>query len=260
MFNKDYPIDKIEHVILYNMEGDMDIVATDAKEITITVTLEDGKLAEDQSIAEMIKHDYLAVYFKNQCNKNKTWGTFDPEHPFKYANPENNCEWHGFEMNGLPKLHFTVELPRNLSVYVFNINDGDINIDGMENVVFAQNVNGSVTLQNVNKVVNGTTVNGDVFVTYNSIPASPGNFNTINGDIDISLASKSSLNAKFKSFQGDLYTDLEAVVVSEAPKAKVNLAAGDLMKIDEFTIVKIGEGGHDFVMETFNGNAYLRKK
>lgn len=255
--NKTYDSEGIQHVLIDNFKGDINVVTTNTKQIKIRAINYTENPMESFKLEEFIDKGVIAFYISTPCKSPIT--KFVPENPFAYTQTSKNCEWDDFEEDRVPDLKFTLEVPKNVNVYVATIMDGNINVDGVEGNVFASNVNGSVALNNIVKATNGTTVNGDVDVSFSKEPSVNARFSTINGDITLHVPEKASLTTKFKSYSGDFYTDLDAEQLPNSIKKKEHLASGEKIDIGSYTKAKIGSGEIEFSIETFSGNAYLKK-
>ena len=260
LLEKDFDAQNIKDLIVFNFEGDVIISASNDDYISVKVVLEDGKMGENLTLKEFKKGDLFGVYLKTPCMVDPNDVDFNPEQPFKFMNGKNNCDWDNFHIDEMPNITFEISLPASMNVYVSTINDGDIRLENIKGKVHANNVNGGISISNCNRVHEATTVNGNVDVVYRSVPETAGNFKTINGDIELSASSNANVNAHFKSFSGDFYTDFDKIDIDKNMKKETQLKEGKLIKINEYTNVKIGDGGFELAIETFNGNAYLRKK
>lgn len=259
LLDKSFSAKNTKNFVLFNFNGDIKVKTSKNDEIKVNVKLVSGEMNELLEIGEIEQEELLAIYLKTPCMKDATGSDFDPRHPYQLMNSDEDCKWEKFEFEDIPNISFEVSVPVNVNVYVSTINDGEVVIENVSGEVHASNVNGNVSISKVSKVVNASTVNGDVHVAYDGVPQIGGSFKTINGDIELSANKDAMVNAQFKSFSGDFYTDFEDVVVDEEVQKESKSMDGTLLKINEYTEVKIGGGGTELEIETFNGNAYLRK-
>lgn len=255
-FEEVYEKEGIKHVVIENFEGDISVHASTSNQIKISATLE-SKIAENSLALEEYKTEALIyLYIKHPCKPPIT--NFDPQDPFVQNRSIDDCHWTGNEKS-FPHLSYSIEIPEGVNIYVSTVMDSKIDISNIDGKVYAANVNGPIKMTNVSKVSNGTTVNGDIEILYNHPPQIEGKFTTINGEINISVPERSSLTTQFKSFMGALYTDLDAEKVMNESVAKSELHGGEMIKIEDYSRAKIGQGEVNMIIETFNGNAYLRK-
>jgi DUF4097 and DUF4098 domain-containing protein YvlB len=256
-FDQTYDAKGIEHVVIDNFKGNISVKSTNSDQITIKVKKSTSSPLKTLELKEYVTDDLVAVYIDNPC-KTKI-KSFDPAEPFSFIRKQNNCNWGEGVKVEFPDLQFVIEIPTNINIYVSTVMDGKVEVSDIKGTVYASNVNGSIVLNNVSKVSNGTTVNGDVDVTFNQSPSVNARFSTINGEINLNVPDNTSVTTSFKSFRGDLYTNLDAVALENELQDKDKLQAGEIASIGEYSKAKIGTGKVDFYIETFNGNAYLKK-
>jgi DUF4097 and DUF4098 domain-containing protein YvlB len=256
-FDQTYDAKDIKHVVIDNFKGNIKVRSTTKDQISIKVTNSNSQNSKSLKLKEYLKDDVVAIYIDNPCKTEIS--SFDSSRPFEFIRNQNNCTWDGFEEMRFPDLQFEIEIPVDMNIYVSTIMDGIVDIKDIKGTVFASNVNGPIVLNNVSKVTNGTTVNGDVDVSFSQTPTANAHFSTINGEINLNVPVNTSVTANFKSFNGDLYTDLDAIKIDSGLKNKDKLEPGEFAKIGEYSQARIGSGDIAFYIETFNGNAYLKK-
>ncbi|MES1214410.1 MAG: hypothetical protein ABUT20_02745, partial [Bacteroidota bacterium] len=124
------------------------------------------------------------------------------------------------------------------------------------------NVNGSITIANAKGVTDAETVNGNITVTYLSVPPDASSYNTINGDLKVTYPSAFSADLEFKSMNGNFYTDFEGVQVLpfKVVKSDDKEDGGTVYKLDKNSNFRFGKGGKTFRFETLNGNVYIKKQ
>ncbi len=255
-FEKSYAASEIEHVVIDNFRGNINVVRSSSNQIKIIADLESIVNDKTLKLKEHKDGNLVYLYIENPCKQKL--GKFDPQNPFNYSRSVNNCDWNGDELS-FPQLSYTVEIPDGVNIYAATVMDSKINIADVTGNVYASNVNGPVEMKNVSNVLNGTTVNGDIDIYYNDMPGTDAQFSTINGEINLYVSPDASIKTRFKSYMGELYTDLDAVQMLNKQNKSGKLEAGEMLKIDEYSEAKIGSGEISMTIETFNGNAYLKK-
>lgn len=154
-------------------------------------------------------------------------------------------------------LDFVVKVPESLHVVAGTINKGDIAIRGVKGVVLAENINGSVSVTDLAREAELTTINGDVTIDVQQNPGKACRFYTLNGDINANFRKGLAAELSFESFNGDFYTDIDAIQPLPATLEKAADGKGVKYKINGHRY-RIGTGGPLLDFETFNGNVYLR--
>lgn len=260
LLDKQVAAENIKDVVLFNFEGDMNITASSNDKISVKVVLEDGEMSDYLTLNEIKKTNLYGVYLQTPCMVDPNLENFNPERPFRLMNGKKDCEWENFDLRDMPNLTFNIQIPQHINVYISTINEGEIKLENINGKIHANNVNGGISINNCNRIHEATTVNGNVNVVYSSVPEVNGIFKTINGDIELTASENANVNAQFKSFSGDFYTDFDEIDVNQNVNKETTLKEGKLIHINEYTDVRVGKGGFELAIETFNGNAYLHKK
>ena len=158
-------------------------------------------------------------------------------------------------------IDLTIRVPRNFSLKVSTVNDGDIIIDNVAGELEVTNVNGNISLNQVAGSAVANTVNGDLRATFTSITAgAPMAFSTLNGKVDVTLPANASAALKMKSDRGSVYSDFDVALSKGQPKVTRTTQNGRTrLSTDDWTYGKINSGGAELTMKTFNGDIFLRK-
>lgn len=154
-----------------------------------------------------------------------------------------------------------IQVPRNFSLKVSTVNDGDITIDNVVGELEVTNTNGNITLSQVAGSAVANTVNGNLKATFTGIAAgAPMAFSTLNGKVDVTLPANASAALKMKSDRGEVYSDFDVALTKGQPKVTRTSQNGlNRLSTDDWTYGKINNGGAELTMKTFNGDIFLRK-
>lgn len=160
------------------------------------------------------------------------------------------------------KANLEIKVPREFSIKIRTINDGDLVVENVEGEIEASNTNGDVMLTNIEGVVVANTINGDVVVKLNKVtPDKSMAFNNLNGKLDVTVPANTKANVKFKSDFGEIYTDFELQMDNNATNVNPqNKGNKKIYSIDKSVNGKINGGGASFSFKTMHGDIYLRKK
>ncbi len=155
----------------------------------------------------------------------------------------------------------TIRVPRNFSLKVGTVNDGDITIENVAGELEITNANGDITLSQIAGSAVANTVNGDIKATFSSITAgAPMAFSTLNGKVDVTLPANTSVALKMKSDRGEVYSDFDVALSKSQPKVTRSSQNGlNRISTDNWTYGKLNNGGAEVMMQTFNGDIFLRK-
>lgn len=156
-----------------------------------------------------------------------------------------------------------IQVPRNTSLNVNTVNDGDVFVENIAGEIEAHNVNGEIKVLNVSGAVVANTTNGDVTVKLTSVtPDKPMSFVSFNGDVDVTLPSNVAADVKLKSERGEIYSDFEIALQERARTVKEdNRGKGGKFRltVESAMYGKINGGGPEFHFSTFNGEIFIRK-
>ncbi|WP_210516763.1 DUF4097 family beta strand repeat-containing protein [Hymenobacter terricola] len=158
-------------------------------------------------------------------------------------------------------IDLAIKVPRNFSLKVSTVNDGDIVVDNVAGELEVTNVNGNISLNQVAGSAVANTVNGDLKASFTSITAgAPMAFSTLNGKVDVTLPASASAALKMKSDRGNVYSDFDVALSKGQPKVTRTSQNGlSRLSTDDWTYGKINSGGAEMMMKTFNGDIFLRK-
>jgi Toastrack DUF4097 len=154
-----------------------------------------------------------------------------------------------------------IEVPPGSSLQLSTVNDGDIVVQGVEGELELHNTNGEITVRDAKGPVNANTVNGDVKVVFSkAIAAEAMAFSTLNGDVDLTLPAAVKLDVRLQSDNGDIYSDFDVVLAQRPAKVEQDKAHGRYrVSVAKELTGKIGGGGPELFLKTFNGDIVLRK-
>lgn len=153
--------------------------------------------------------------------------------------------------------------PRNFSLHLSTVNNGDIVVKDVNGEMEISNVNGDIIMKDISGSVIANTVNGDMKVTFEKItPDVPMSFTTLNGDVDVSLPSNAKFTARMKTDQGDIYTDFDMDLTSSpSPKVVISNKKGTYkVSVGDWRYGKVNGGGSELTFKSFNGDISIRKE
>ena len=157
------------------------------------------------------------------------------------------------------KMDFVIKVPAILNLDVSTINDGNINVEAVNGIVFASNVNGSIRLQELMSESAASTINGDLDIVYARNPIRDCRFYSLNGDINAWFQKGLAASMSFESFNGAFFTNIDRLEPMPVKVEKTQAREGVKYKVNG-NRYQIGSGGAYLEFETFNGNVYLKEK
>lgn len=158
------------------------------------------------------------------------------------------------------KFDFTIRVPRDATLRLCTINDGDVVVNGTRGNFDVTNVNGLIEMNRVAGSGRAHTVNGPVTVTFTANPKQPSSFKTVNGNVDVSFLEGLSADFSMKTMNGGLFTDFDVQPLPGNVQAAGERKDGRFVyRANQFTRVRVGGGGPEIAFETLNGNVSARR-
>jgi len=159
-------------------------------------------------------------------------------------------------------LELRIAVPPASSLNLSTVNEGEIEVTGVNGELELHNTNGDISVRDVAGPVSANTVNGDLTVTLSAAAARQAMaFSTLNGDVTLTLPAQASFDVRLRSDNGEIYSDFEIALTRRSPE--VERDAGERryrVSISKELTGKIGDGGPELLLRTFNGDLVLRKR
>jgi hypothetical protein len=269
IIKKEITLDNVSEakLVIRNISGSLDVQGYDGNKIilevkkTLHVKSPDKmeKAWAETELGVVQKGNAVLLYPKSPCT-NPGISEVDPEEWDEWNKLYvNNCHW---KEDGNAKYDFLVKVPKQLTLSIATVNDGDIVVKGVNGKLQVNNVNGAIKLENIAGPTEARTVNGDVDIKYAQNPKDDSYYYTLNGDINAMFKKGLSSNLFFKSFNGDFYTELADNLMEPLPVTveKAKESKGVKYKVGGKAGVKVRNGGPKLDFETFNGNVYIKEQ
>lgn len=160
-------------------------------------------------------------------------------------------------------IDFKIKVPRNFSLKLATINNGEINVSNIKGVIEASNPNGKITMTDIDGSVSADAINGNIVVAFKGVlPNTPMAFSSLNGKIDITFPKNTKANIKMKSDIGEMFTDfnIKSLPQKKTKSKKKGKDGVYRVKVDKWIIGAINGGGPEFLFKNFNGDIILRSK
>ena len=154
-----------------------------------------------------------------------------------------------------------IRVPRQTSLHLQTVNNGDITVEGVQGDHELGNTNGGISATNVSGSLVANTTNGDVKIELVAMEAGkPMSFSTFNGDVDVTLPASAAARLHMNSGQGDIFTDFDLAL--EPQQVQLNREEGRdgfRVRMERQVVGRINGGDTDFRFKTYNGDIYLRR-
>lgn len=155
---------------------------------------------------------------------------------------------------------FTIRMPRDAALRLCTINNGDVIVNGTQGDFDVTNVNGLIEMKNVAGSGRAHTVNGPVTVTFAANPRQASSFKTVNGNVDVQFRDGLAADFLMKTMNGGLFTDFDVQQLPAQMSSAGERRDGKFVyRLNQFTRVRVGNGGPELTFETLNGNVRARR-
>jgi len=147
--------------------------------------------------------------------------------------------------------NISLAFPKNVSIYIKTEKEGKVDGNGISSDMAITTLYGHVNLKNVSGPLTVNTIQGNVEVVFSSInQKSPTTIVSSYGHIDVTLSKSTKSNLDLQSRYGAIYTDF----MIDLDKNKKADRGGRIV------VGKINNGGVKILLNTNQGNIYLRQK
>jgi hypothetical protein len=157
-------------------------------------------------------------------------------------------------------IELRIEVPAGSSLELSLVNGEGILVEGVGGELELHNTNGDIEVRNARGPVSANTVNGEIKISFaGPLPDSPMAFSTLNGDIDLELPRGARLDVRLRSDNGEIYSDFDVALSAKAPEVQTDRSKGKYrVSVAKELTGKIGGGGPEVYLKTFNGDIVLR--
>lgn len=149
---------------------------------------------------------------------------------------------------------FTLQVPRRVALRLCTINGDAVAVEGTEGDFEIDNINGEISLRNMRGSGTAETINGDLVASFAEAPREDSFLKTLNGNLDATFPASLSADLLLKTFNGDLWTDFDVQVLPQKPAEAQRRNGGFVYRSDGSARVRVGKGGPELRLETFNGD------
>jgi hypothetical protein len=154
-----------------------------------------------------------------------------------------------------------VFVPVRFSLKLGVRDDGDVVVEGLAGDMEVDNPFGHVRMDRLTGSANVSSVDGDVTVRFSGISAGvPLAFTSVHGKIDVSFPAGADLTVRMKSEEGMVYSDFDIALEKRQTRTDpAGKTGGTRVALEEWATGRIGRGGTDVLLKSFDGNIFLRK-
>lgn len=178
--------------------------------------------------------------------------------PFREHHPKNrDRHWHSRKYHVI--YNFELEVPRDVSVDIQTVNDGDIIIEGIHGNYHVENINGGICMKGLRGSGKAYALNEDLICTFDRNPERNSRFGSLNGDVRLYFQDPLSAQFAMKTFNGDAFTDFILTHVASDPEIIEKKNGKTVYKFIHRYCAQAGKGGPRIELDGFNGDLLILK-
>ncbi|WP_438480805.1 DUF4097 family beta strand repeat-containing protein [Oleiharenicola lentus] len=115
---------------------------------------------------------------------------------------------------------FKILVPRSMALNLKTNVGGDVRVKNVEGDIEVNNLNGEVKLEGISGSAVVNTMNGEVDITYATVPTKPIAITSMNGEVDLRIPSDTKANVRIRSHNGSILTDFDEDVLKTKTEGK----------------------------------------
>jgi hypothetical protein len=151
---------------------------------------------------------------------------------------------------------YKFQVPKNLEVKVDcnSIQGQDIKMNAINKEIEVESKENDINLDNIKGPIVVNNMSGNIKISFTDLNQEyPTSISTVSGDIDVTLPSRTPANLILKSMTGEIYTNFELIFDPFYGGFAPTPYGGKTV------YATINNGGIEVIIESVNGNIYLRK-
>ena len=155
---------------------------------------------------------------------------------------------------------FDIKVPRNFSLKLKSLDNGTVEIVNINGEIEIENTNGDILLENISGSAVLSSVYGKISAVFREVnPNSPMMFTSFEGDITITFPETINARLKMKSERGEILSDFDIKPVKRQPVV-TKVENTRIYSLEDWIVGLINAGGPEYIIKSYNGDVYLRKK
>jgi len=166
-----------------------------------------------------------------------------------------------FSNSSAKTIDLEILVPRHFNLKLSVKDNGAIRVSGVAGDMEINNLNGPVELDRLAGSALVNTVDGNLVCRFERVvPGLPLSFTSVYGKIDVTFPAGADLTVRMKTDQGAIFSDFDIATEDRKSLSEPSeKAGGRRITLEDWTTGKIGRGGTDVLLKSFEGNIYIRK-
>jgi len=155
---------------------------------------------------------------------------------------------------------FDIKVPRNFSLKLRSLDNGNVEIININGVIEVENANGDISLENIAGSAVLSSVYGKISAVFREVNTdSPMMFTSFEGDIAVTFPGSINARLKMKSDNGEIFSDFDIKPVKKQSVEK-NVEETRIYSLKDWIVGTINAGGPEYIIRTYNGNVSIKEK
>ncbi|MGC9972603.1 MAG: hypothetical protein ABSE56_18625 [Bryobacteraceae bacterium] len=180
--------------------------------------------------------------------------------PFRSKCRDGSVNFHEDDAGYTFRHEFEIKAPRDVAVYLRNINGGAIKVENVAGDYDVKNINGGVEMIEVAGSGRAYSLNGGLKVLFRSNPRAQSYFGSLNGPVDLFFQPDLAADLRMKTFNGNIYSDFPVTPLAAHGMTAERRDGKQVYRADRFTGGRVGNGGPEIKLDGFNGDIRILKR
>jgi hypothetical protein len=237
-------------VIVDNVFGSIEVEGYEGDEVRMTAH-KTVFAKSNKHVEEAEEEVTLDIIEQDDCIE------FYVDGPFREKR-RGGVRWEGYRRQGYKVVYdFKLLIPRDCSVELKTVNEGDISVTEIEGDFDVANVNGEIKMKGLRGAGEATTVNGDVRLEFDRNPTGNCDFSTINGNVKLYFQKDLSADFYMKTMNGEAFTDFVVTSLPGRTTTSHTHKGHNVYKVNRMSGIRAGVGGPNIDIHTLNGDMFI---
>ena len=155
---------------------------------------------------------------------------------------------------------FDIKIPRRFSLKLKSLDNGNIEVFNIIGDIEIENANGDINLGNITGSAVLSSVYGKISALFKEVyPDAPMMLTSFEGDISLTLPESVNALLKIRSEKGEVLSDFDISPTGRKPVVK-DIENTKVYTLEDWVSGNINSGGPEYVIKSYNGNIYIKKK
>jgi hypothetical protein len=155
---------------------------------------------------------------------------------------------------------FDIKIPKRFSLKLKSLNNGNVEIINLSGDIVIENTNGDIALENISGSAVLSSVYGKISASFREVkPNMPMMLTSFEGDITLTLPVSVNASLRIKSDKGEIMSDFD-IVPSRRKPVVTDMESTKVYTLEDLVTGAINSGGPEYVISSYTGNIYIKKK